>query len=69
LSKTNKEQTTAVRVAKVSDNIRDYYSRVAPDLIFSNPARVGFGIANPAGPDIIKLYMTQQLDTEMKKNN
>ena len=24
-------------------------TRVAPDLIFSNPARAGFGIADPAG--------------------
>ena len=24
--------------------------RVAPDMIFSNPAGAGFGIANPAGP-------------------
>ena len=27
----------------------EFSSTVAPDLIFSNPATVGFGIADPAG--------------------
>ena len=42
----NIQELTETFVILINYNVK---TRVAPDMIFSNPAGAGFGIANPAG--------------------